>query len=94
MSGTVALSIFLASALVCVVAEALIVRATVRVARAHPDAGPGFTLQRTALEIVWAVLPAVMLAVVLALPWRAVQAPPRRQTITPTGAAPAELPRR
>jgi hypothetical protein len=35
-----------------------------------------------------------MLAVVLALTWREMQAPPRQQTITPTGAAPAELPRR
>lgn len=94
MSGTVALSIFLVSALVCVVAEALIVRATVRAARAHHDVGPGFALQRTGLEIVWAVLPAIMLVVVLALTWRGVQAPPRQQLITPAGVAPADPPPR
>ena len=93
MSGTPALLLFLLPALACVVAEALIVRATVRAAHAHRDPAAGVRLQRTQMEIVWAVLPALALVAVLVLTWSAVRSPSRREPHAPA-APPAELSRR
>lgn len=83
MSGTVSLSLFLLGALVCVVAEALIVRATIRVATSPPAPGSPLPAPPTAFEIVWAILPAIALAVVLAVTWNAVRSP-ARQSLVPS----------
>ncbi len=93
MSGTLALSLFLVAALVCAVAEGLIVRATIRAVRTPPVSGSTFPSQRTALEITWAVLPAIALGVVLALTWNAVQRSTSTRAATPASESPALLPR-
>ena len=70
----------------CVVAQALIIRSTWR-ARARAAAGAvraDVPRSPAGAEFAWVILPAVMLAVVLAFTWRAIREnPPSR------GAAPA-----
>ena len=74
------LVLFWLSVAVAVVAELAIVAATVRASRPHPVAdvpaaaqGETDTLptQRRALEVLWAVLPALALVVLFVLTWRA-----------------------
>ncbi len=70
---------FWVAAVACLVAQVAIVR-SVLVARApareaHSGAGPaGPPAPRRAAEVAWAVIPALGLALVLVLTWRAVQA--------------------
>ncbi|NUQ19966.1 MAG: hypothetical protein HOQ09_03300 [Gemmatimonadaceae bacterium] len=73
--------LFWISALVALVAQLALVVATVRVSRPHPVAdvpaiAEGETgnlpSQRRALEILWAVVPALALAVLLFYTWRGI----------------------
>ncbi|HUF25650.1 MAG TPA: hypothetical protein VMM18_01615 [Gemmatimonadaceae bacterium] len=74
-------ALFWVAAAVCAVAQLLIVRS---VFSPHPDATGGDALRRSGrlAETVWALLPALILALVLALTWRAVRADTAR---APTG---------
>ena len=78
---------FWVAAVACVVAQAAIVR-SVFVAR-PPEGGdvplPRPAPARRAPEVAWAVVPALALAAVLALTWRAIHEPP-------AGAAPNAAP--
>lgn len=64
----------------CLVAQGLIIR-SVRGARHVPAPSAGMPRHRGTLELVWAVVPAVALAVLLAFTWRAI-----RQAHAPAGA--------
>ena len=68
----------------------MIVRATIRVARAPMLSGVSYPRQRTGLEVLWAVLPALALAALLAFTWRAIQAP-RDQLVAPAEETSREL---
>jgi heme/copper-type cytochrome/quinol oxidase subunit 2 len=56
----------------CLVAQVLIVR-SVLAARALPAVRPDLPRARGSVEVVWAVIPAVALAVLLFFTWRAIQ---------------------
>ena len=69
--------LFWFAALSCAAGQILIIRSTWR-AREHAATAPmpaGVPRPGVRSEIVWVVLPAVMLALVLALTWRAMHAP-------------------
>jgi heme/copper-type cytochrome/quinol oxidase subunit 2 len=83
---------FWVAAVACAVAQAAIVR-SVFVARV-PAAGPGGDVPRPAParrapEVAWAVLPALALAGVLALTWRAMHPAPNTPPAAPAAAAAA-----
>jgi hypothetical protein len=67
--------IFWIAALVCVIAELVILRSTLRVSRIEPQPTPGaepaLPRVRPVSEITWAILPAIVLAIVLMLTRRA-----------------------
>jgi heme/copper-type cytochrome/quinol oxidase subunit 2 len=84
MSLTLSNAVFWIAAVACVVAQLGILRAT----RPQPTLGATSRPHRTASrleEVVWATLPAVALALVLVLTWRAVHA----RAATPSATAPA-----
>ena len=66
--------VFWIAAVCCVVAEVAILRATAT-ARYVPPPDPNLPAVRRPVEIVWAVVPAVALALVLWLTWLAIHAP-------------------
>ncbi len=70
----------------CVVAQAAILRATFRTHARRADVGAGIPRPRRFVEIVWAVVPAIALAIVLVVTWRAVHPP----VGSPAPAAPLE----
>lgn len=82
MTPSFAAALFWLSVVSCVVAEVAILRATLRLSRTSmPSAvgasqSPAVSLPRPrrALEVLWAVLPAVALALVLWGTWRAIEA--------------------
>jgi heme/copper-type cytochrome/quinol oxidase subunit 2 len=65
--------LFWLSVACCALAQSLILRS---VGGAHhaPGSAPGMPRQRGAVEMLWAVLPAIGLAVLLVFTWRAVRA--------------------
>jgi heme/copper-type cytochrome/quinol oxidase subunit 2 len=84
MSLSLSNAVFWIAAVACVVAQLGILRAT----RAQPTSGATSRPHRTASraeEVAWAVIPAVALALVLVLTWRAVHA----RAATPAATVPA-----
>ena len=74
MSNALADAIFWVAVASCTVAQVAILRSIFnRAPRGAPAAAPGAPRIHRAMEIVWAILPAVALAAVLALTWRAMQ---------------------
>ena len=94
MSASLAGVIFWLSVASCVVAQVAIIRATSRVSRLAMTDGPdSLPHPRRWLEIVWVVLPAIALAVLLALTWRTLDAPRTdAHDFPPTARAPRQLP--
>ena len=84
MSLSFASAIFWVAVALCAVAEIAIVRATL-VARTSPVNG-GVPRARRPVEVVWALVPALGLALVLGQTWRAIRAP-----AAGPGAAPAAM---
>ena len=77
--------LFWAAVASCIVAQALIFRSTWRagVRTASGDERPDVPRSPASAELVWVILPALMLAVVLAFTWRAI-----RESAPSRGAAP------
>jgi hypothetical protein len=78
-SAAVGEAIFWIAVLSCAVAEIAILRAVFRIrgnapGRATPSAEVALPRVRRGVEILWAVLPAIALALVLLLTWRAMRA--------------------
>ena len=86
MRPAVADAIYWSAVACCVVAQVAILRSAL--ARHRPPAGAPATLPpvRRGVEVVWALLPALALAAVLAFTWRAVRA---RTTELPGPVVPA-----
>lgn len=86
-------AIFWIAVACCVVAELFILRSalTMRVARTGAGAADG-TLPRVRrpMEVLWAVVPAVALALVLVATWRTLHPSSAEPLDTPTGAPPAD----
>jgi heme/copper-type cytochrome/quinol oxidase subunit 2 len=81
--------LFWTSVACCVIAQLFIIR-SVRGARYVPEPSASMPRQRGGLELLWAVLPAVGLAVLMVFTWRAVQ---RSASPTPANQpAPLEVP--
>jgi heme/copper-type cytochrome/quinol oxidase subunit 2 len=76
--------VFWLSVACCLVAQVLIVR-SVLAARRLPAAHPELPRANAGVELMWAVVPGIALAVLLLFTWRAIQARDAR------GAAPANL---
>jgi len=72
MSTIPATILFWMSVACCLVAQVLIVRSVVA-ARALPAVRPELPRARGSVEVMWAVVPAVALAVLLFFTWRAIQ---------------------
>jgi heme/copper-type cytochrome/quinol oxidase subunit 2 len=66
--------LFWTSVACCVIAQLFIIR-SVRGARYLPEPSASMPRRRGGLEMLWAVLPAVGLAVLLLFTWRAMQRP-------------------
>ena len=81
-------AIFWVAAVCCAIAQWFILRGALA---AHPAAGAPMSAARRGLEVVWAVLPAVALALVLAATYRALH-PARSVAPAPTGAASPAVP--
>ena len=64
--------LFWTSVACCVIAQLFIIR-SVRGARYLPEPSTSMPRQRSGLELLWAVVPAVGLAVLLLFTWRAMQ---------------------
>jgi heme/copper-type cytochrome/quinol oxidase subunit 2 len=64
--------IFWLAVVCCVVAQAAIVRSALRTPVQHPEPGVEVPRPRRAIEIAWTVLPAIGLALVLIMTWRAI----------------------
>jgi heme/copper-type cytochrome/quinol oxidase subunit 2 len=64
--------LFWLSVVCCLVAQALIVRSVVA-ARRLPAASPDLPRANAAVELLWALGPAVALAVLLVFTWRAIE---------------------
>ena len=72
MHSLFANGLFWTSVACCAVAQVYIIR-SVRGARYVPEPTAVMPHSRNAVEMVWAVLPAIGLAVLLAFTWRAIQ---------------------
>jgi heme/copper-type cytochrome/quinol oxidase subunit 2 len=72
-------AIFWLAAACCVFAQAAIVRSALRARAQRPD---GSASPSRPIEVVWTIVPAIMLAVVLVLTWRALH-PAAAPTIVP-----------
>lgn len=87
MSAVVGEAIFWIAVVSCAVAQLAILRAVLRIRAADPSVPPtGAAMPRVrrGAEILWAVLPALLLALVLVFTWRAMRA---GETPSPTRAA-------
>ena len=73
MNHSFADGLFWLSVACCALAQVLILR-SVGAPHHAPESGARLPKQRGALEMLWAVLPAIGLAVLLAFTWRAVKA--------------------
>ena len=80
--------LFWTSVACCVIAQLYIIR-SVRGARHVPEPSASMPRQRGGLELLWAILPAIGLAILMLFTWRAMQRP----IPTPGGqSVPAEVP--
>jgi heme/copper-type cytochrome/quinol oxidase subunit 2 len=86
MRPAVADAIFWSAVVCCVVAQIAILRSALARHRPPADAPSALPPLRRGMELVWALLPAIALAVVLLATWRAVQA---RATDLPRDPIPA-----
>jgi heme/copper-type cytochrome/quinol oxidase subunit 2 len=89
MSQSVSEAIFWIAVALCVVAQVAIVRSAL-VARV-PDASGAVPVSRRPLEVLWAVVPAIALALVLLQTWRAMhssEAAAPRVTVAETSLLP------
>jgi heme/copper-type cytochrome/quinol oxidase subunit 2 len=87
--------VFWTSVVLCAVAQVAILRSVLLVRHVPPAGAPaGVPPVRRAVETVWAVVPAVALAVLLALTWRAIHPAGTRGPAAPlsTVLSPASLP--
>ena len=73
MSFSFADGLFWLSVACCAIAQFFILR-SVGAARRAPEPAASLPRQRSAMEMLWAVLPAIGLAVLLVFTWRAVRA--------------------
>jgi heme/copper-type cytochrome/quinol oxidase subunit 2 len=73
MSHQIATMLFWISVACCLIAQGLIVRSVVA-ARALPAVRPDLPRARGSVEVMWAIVPAIALAVLLFLTWRAIEA--------------------
>ena len=73
MTHTLSVALFWASVACCLAAQVLIVR-SVLAARRLPAASEEVPRAHGGVELFWAVLPAVALAVLLLFTWRAIEA--------------------
>lgn len=69
MSISFADAIFWVGVVSCAVAQIAILRSVLRTRRAR-DGGPGVPQPRFAVEVAWAVIPAIALAMLLVATWR------------------------
>lgn len=81
-------AVFWVAVVCCAIAQWFILRGALA---AHPAAGAPLSATRRGLEVVWAVVPAVALALVLAATWRALH-PAATTPASPTRAAPVAVP--
>jgi len=90
MPSLFANGLFWTSVACCAVAQVFIIR-SVRGARYVPEPTATVPHSRNAVEMLWAVLPAVGLIVLLAFTWRAIQSTSaaRNPGVTPVVAGPA-----
>ena len=72
--------LFWSSVACCLVAQVLIVRSVLG-ARHLPAASPELPRSRDAVELFWAIMPAVALGVLLLFTWRAIDAREARATM-------------
>ena len=72
MPNPLATFLFWIAVACCLVAQVLIVRSVVA-ARALPAVRPELPRARGSVEVMWAIVPAVALAVLLFFTWRAIQ---------------------
>jgi heme/copper-type cytochrome/quinol oxidase subunit 2 len=77
--------LFWSSVVCCLVAQVLIVRSVLG-ARTLPGPRPELTRSRGAVEVIWAVAPAVALGVVLWFTWHAIR---RHESLDAHASAPA-----
>jgi heme/copper-type cytochrome/quinol oxidase subunit 2 len=89
MTFSFADGLFWLSVACCALAQILILR-SVGAMRHAPEPATGLPRQRGALEMFWAVLPAIGLAVLLLFTWRAIRATDTSAP-TPASAAPLEV---
>lgn len=59
----------------CLVAQVAITRSTLRAPARSAELRPGVPRPRRSIEVAWTVLPAVALALVLVMTWRAIHQP-------------------
>jgi heme/copper-type cytochrome/quinol oxidase subunit 2 len=78
-------ALFWFSAICCLIAQVLIVRSVLAV-RTHPEPRPDLVRSRGAVELFWAVLPAVALGVLFFFTWQAIE---RHASLEQTTSAPA-----
>jgi len=79
MPSALANTIFWASVVVCAVAQLAILRSVFGAsAEPAPAAPAGVPRPRRVVEVVWAVVPAVALAILFAFTWRAIHPVPPR----------------
>ena len=72
--------LFWSSVACCLVAQVLIVRSVLGAGRL-PAASPDLPRSRDAVELFWALVPAVALGVLLLFTWRAIEARDARATV-------------
>ena len=74
ISSPLADVLFWVAAACCIVAHVAILRSVLR-SRRQTAANPDVPRSRQSVEIVWAIVPALVLAVVLAATWRSMHSP-------------------
>jgi heme/copper-type cytochrome/quinol oxidase subunit 2 len=89
MSFAPATILFWMSVACCLVAQVLIVRSVVA-ARALPAVRPELPRARGSVEVMWAIVPAVALAVLLFFTWRAIQTNRATRAAAPATSAAAQ----
>lgn len=80
MHLTLASGLFWTSVACCLIAQILIVRSVLG-ARHLPASDPALPRARAGVELLWAVAPAVALAVLLLFTWRAIDARETRRSM-------------
>jgi heme/copper-type cytochrome/quinol oxidase subunit 2 len=86
MPHPIATILFWIAVACCLVAQVLIVR-SVLAARVLPAVRPELPRARGSVEVLWAIVPAVALAVLLFYTWRAIQSHGTSRATAPSAAA-------